>query len=143
VQSLGYKSPFNVADRTAQYLDQQRSNKDAFDLIYPTHRAYYNDKRFIVFDKNFDKVEQNLLTSFQNTIGGAVNFPDNAVLVHARDFDKNRVNFAPVNAELQNSAPFIHPKVIASNIRYDPIGENTKVTSSDPYASIFGGYVKQ
>lgn len=141
VKSLGYPQQFNVGDRVAQQLDQTVTNRQAFDLLYPTHQDYYNDKKFVVLDRNFQQVEEYLLGQFKSAIDSAIDYAGNANLVSVDDFDKSKVNFKNLN--LQNNAPFIHKDAVATNIKYEDIDRNDpklKITSSDPYSSMFGGF---
>jgi hypothetical protein len=140
VKSLGSAQPFNIQDRVASKLDQTISNRQAYDLIYPSHQAYYNDKRFIVLDRNFQQTEEYLLNQFKSAIDSVIDYSSNKNLVHVDDFNKNKVNLRGVN--LQNNAPFVHPDAVATSMKYDPVNlgdSNLKISSSDPYNTIFGG----
>lgn len=123
----------------AQRLDQTITNRQAYDLVYPTHQDYYKDKRFIVFDRNFNQVEDYLLNQFKSAIDSAIDYSGNGKLEHVDSFDKSKVNLRGVN--LQNNAPFIHPMAVATSMKYDEVNgndPNLKITSSDPYNTIFG-----
>lgn len=139
VKSLGYENEFNVNNRVAQQMSQTITNRQAFDLVYPTHRDYYNDKRFVVFDDNFNKVEDYLLNQFKSAIDTAFDYNANKNLVHVEDFNKNTVNPKAINF---GNAPLINRDAVKTNIKYSdysPVNSNTKVSSSDPYGTIFGG----
>jgi hypothetical protein len=139
VPSLGYEQPFNIQNRVAQRLPQTITNRQAYDLIYPTHQDYYKDKRFIVFDRNFNQVEDYLLNQFKSTIDSAIDYSSNSKLVHVDNFDKSKINLRGLN--LQNSAPFIPKEAVATSMKYQPASlndPNVRVTSSDPYNTIFG-----
>lgn len=140
VKSLGYENQFNVDNRVAQQMSQTITNKQAFDLVYPTHREYYNDKRFVVFDDNFNRVEEYLLNQFKSTIDSAFNYNSNQNLVDVKDFNKNSINLR--NVDFKNNAPLINKEAVQTNLKYseyqlsDP--NKTKISSSDPYGTIFG-----
>ncbi len=139
VPSLGYENRFNVQDRVAERLPQTISNRQAYDLVYPTHQDYYKDKRFVVFDRNFNQVEDFLLNQFKSAIDSAIDYTSNSNLEHVDKFDKSKVNLKGIN--LQGNAPFIHPQAVATSMKYDNIDvndPNIKITSSDPYNTIFG-----
>jgi hypothetical protein len=140
VKSLGSPAPFNLQDRLANQMEQTITNRQAYDLLYPTHESYYNDKKFLVLDRNFNQVEDYLLNQFKQTIDSAIDYNSNSKLEHVDNFNKNSVNLQGMN--LQNNAPFIDPQAVATNIKYDQVNgfndPNVKVTSSDPYHTIFG-----
>lgn len=111
--------------------------------MYPTHEDYYKDKRFIVFDKNFNQSEEYLLNQFKSAIDSAFDFTSNKNLERVEDFKKEKVNLKDM--DLQNNAPFIHPGAVATSIKYDDLQKNDpnmKVISSDPYGTMFGGHMK-
>ena len=140
VKSLGSPAPFNVEERVANTLDQTITNRQAYDLIYPSHEAYYKDKRFVVLDKNFNQVEDYLLNQFKSAIDSAVDYGANSKLESVEHFDKSKINLRGMN--LQNGAPFIHPDAVANSIKYDEGQDlkdpNVRITASDPYHTIFG-----
>lgn len=111
-------------------------------MVYPNHRAYYEDKKFHVFDPNFQKTEDYLLKEFKQAIDSQIDYKSNAKLEHVDTFDKTKVNLKGINFQ---NAPQVNHSVLAQNLKYtsnnlnDP---NTKVTSSDPYGTIFGGYAQ-
>jgi hypothetical protein len=142
VKSLGYQSPFNVENRIAQRMDQTISNRQAYDLVYPSHREYYNDKRFIAFDRHFDQVEGYLLKEFKTAMDSAVNYNSSKKLEHVEDFDKHQINLKGIDF---SNAPFVTKEGVRTSIKYDSLNTNDpniRVTSSDPYNTIFGGYIK-
>lgn len=53
-----------AVDRTPQVVP----NREAFNAIYPTHRAYYDDKRFFVFDKNYYDMQKELIKTFEQAV---------------------------------------------------------------------------
>jgi hypothetical protein len=141
VKTLGYQERFNVGERVASQLDQTITNRQAYDIVYPNHKAYYNDKRFVVFDKNFNQVESYLLDQFKSAIDSAIDYKSNSNLVHVDEFDKTKVNFKGMN--LQNNAPYINKEAVQTSINLDKIDvndPNLKISSSDPYTTIFGKY---
>ena len=139
VRSSTYQpNPFHLGDRIAERLDQTISNRQAYDIVYPTHEDYYKDKRFIVIDKNFEKVEDSLLNQLKSAIDSSIDYSSNSKLVHVENFDKSKVNLKGL--DLQATAPMIQPSSVSTN--YGNISQNdskVKITSSDPYATIFGG----
>lgn len=116
MKSLGYRQPFDVQERVGYMMPQQITNSQAFDVVYGSHKAYYDDKRFTVFDKNFDKVEENLLNQFKSTIDSAVEYTKKSKLEHVDYFDRNRI-LLPQN--VQENAPRIHPETVQSNPKYE------------------------
>lgn len=139
VKSLGYEAPFNVGQRVAQQMDQSITNRQAYDLLYPTHKSYYNDKRFIVFDRNFNQVESYLLNQFKSAIDSAIDYSANSKLERVEDFNKSKVNLRGMH--LQQNAPMINREAVETSMKYDTLNNNVqglKVTSSDPYGTIFG-----
>jgi hypothetical protein len=142
VKSLGYENPFNVERRVASRLDQTITNRQAFDLVYPTHRDYYNDKRFIVFDRNFNQAEDYLLNQFKSAIDSAIDYSSNKNLEHVDTFDKSKINLKTID---YSGAPTIHKAAVANSMKYHEYNQyqlndpNVKITSSDPYNTIFGG----
>jgi len=53
-----------AVDKTHQTV----SNRQAFDLMYPSHKAYYEDKKFFVFDNNYKDMEGALINTFEKAV---------------------------------------------------------------------------
>jgi hypothetical protein len=51
---------------------QSISNRQAYDLMYPTHKSYYDDKRFYIFDKNYDLMEKALVDTFERAVDSSL-----------------------------------------------------------------------
>jgi hypothetical protein len=138
VKSLGYRDPFDVKDRVAQSRDQVLTNRETYDIVYPDHRSYYNDKRFIVLDKAFNDTEEYLLKELKQTLDMKLDYNANAKLVHVDDLDRSKIDLNGLN--LQPRAPFVHPEAVATSIRYDSKTDPApKITSSDPYVTVMSG----
>jgi hypothetical protein len=136
VKSLGGRDPYDVMSRVARGRDQVVSNREAFDIIYPNHQAYYDDKKFIVFDRKFKETEEYLLNQFKQELDSQIDYKGNKNLSHASDYKKPDLS----KMDLQNRAPFVHPAVVATDIKYEqrkPNDPNLKITASDPYKTIF------
>ena len=73
-----------------------------------------------------------------------MDFSSNLKLTHVDDFDKSKINFQNISKSLQNSAPYSNPEAIRTNIKFTPKDPTlgVKISSSDPYGTIFGGYSK-
>ncbi len=52
---------------------QSISNRQSFDVIYPNHKAYYEDKRFFIFDRNYDTMEKALVDTFEKAVDSSIN----------------------------------------------------------------------
>ena len=52
---------------------QTMSNRQAFDVMYPTHKSFYDDKQFFIFDKNYNKMEKALLKTFEKAVDDSFN----------------------------------------------------------------------
>ncbi len=138
VKSLGYKNPFDVKDRIAQTRQQVLTNREAYDLVYPNHRSYYDDKRFVVLDSHFEDTEKYLLNQLKSTLDEKLDYQKMAKITHVEDLDKSEIKLRDMN--LQNSAPFVHPDVVATNMRMPSYTyDKPNVTSSDPYVEIMSG----
>ncbi len=138
VKSFGYPGQFDPEQRVAQQTEQRITNRQAYDLVYPTHKSYYEDKKFHVFDKNYQQVEDYLLKQFKSTLDSAIDYKENKNLVSVDDFDKSKIDFNKMR--IQENAPMIGSERVRTSITYpDPkLDKNMKVTSSDPYGTIFG-----
>lgn len=65
----------DIMDRAISNTPQSVSNRAAYDIMYPTHESYYNDKKYFVFDENFEKVEKVLINSFEKAVNEGLTDP--------------------------------------------------------------------
>jgi hypothetical protein len=137
VKSLGVKNPFDIKDRIAQTRDQVLTNREAYDIVYPDHRSYYDDKRFIVLDRHFEDTEKYLLNELKSAIDEKLDYQKMAKLVHVDDLDKSQIKVRDMN--IQSNAPFVPKEAVATDMRMPDKNDAPKVTSSDPYVDIMSG----
>jgi hypothetical protein len=52
---------------------QSISNRQAYDLFYPNHKSYYEDKKFFIFDKNYNQMEKALVDTFERAVDSSIN----------------------------------------------------------------------
>ena len=76
----------DIRQRVATETPQAISNTEGFDAIYRDHKDYYNDKRFVIFDKNFQQMEDHLLGQFASSIDSNLVFDEK--LVHVDDYKR-------------------------------------------------------
>jgi hypothetical protein len=91
VKSLASLAPFKFQDRLANQIEQTITNRQAYDLLYPNHESYYNDKKFLVLDRNLNQVEDYLLNQFKQTIDSVIDYNSNSKLVQVEILDKSKV----------------------------------------------------
>jgi len=139
VKSLGYGDPFDVMGRVASKSTQTISNRQAYDAIYPSHQSWYDEKKFVVLDKNFNDMEGYLLNQFKDTLNKQFDFSQTKNIKHVDELDKSQVNVSGVDF---STIPKVQPAAAQVNSKYvnNFTLENTKVTSSDPYREIFGNH---
>lgn len=139
VKTLGYQEPFDVMGRVASQSTQSISNKQAFDSLYPSHKSWYDEKKFIVLDKNFNDMENYLLGQFKNTLNKQFDYSATKKIMHVDELDKNQIKLSGMDL---GAMPKVHSEAVKVNSKYDNnfTAENTKVTSSDPYKEIFGNH---
>ncbi len=137
VKSLGYPESFDVMGRVASKSTQTISNRQAYDSIYPSHKSWYDEKKFVVLDKNFNDMENVLLGQFKDTLNKQFEFSTAKKITHVEEFDKNRINLSGMDFGAMHK---VHPEAVKVNSKYTDNfnAENTKVTSSDPYKEVFG-----
>ena len=140
VKSLGPDpSPFG---RAAGKSEQSISNKQAYDSIYPSHKSWYDEKRFIVIDKNFEMMEKNLLGQFKQNLDAKFDFAATKNVKHVDELDQNDIKVKGMDF---GSMHKIHPDTVEYKDKYVDNYSSTKgqkgpkVTASDPYNEIFGG----
>jgi hypothetical protein len=139
VKSLGYQEPFNVMDRVASQSSQTISNRQAYDSMYPSHKSWYDEKKFVVLDKNFDDMQNFLLKQFKDTLNKQFDYSATKNIQHVEELDKNQINVSGMDF---GAMPKVHSEAVKVNSKYanNFTAENTKVTSSDPYKEIFGNH---
>jgi len=137
VKSLGPDpSPFG---RAASKSEQNISNKQAYDSIYPSHKSWYNEKKFIVIDKNFEMMEKELLGKFKENLDAKFDFQKTKNVKHVDELDQHDIKISGMDF---GSMHKIHPDTVAVKDKYVDNFSATKkptVTASDPYGEIFGG----
>jgi hypothetical protein len=137
VKSLGPDpSPFG---RAAGKSPQNISNRQAFDSIYANHKSWYDDKKFIVIDKNFEMMEKDLLRQLKSNLDAKFDFSATKNIKHADEIDQHDINVRGMDF---GSMHKIHPDTVEYKDKYVNNYSATrkpKVTASDPYNEIFGG----
>lgn len=139
VKSLGYPEPFNVMDRVAAKSTQTISNRQAYDSLYPSHKSWYDEKKFIVLDKNFEDMENYLLKEFKHTLDNQFGFVQAKNIQHFDELDKSQINLKGIDF---GAMPKVHPEAVEYKSKYSDnyTAGKVKVTSSDPYKEIFGAH---
>ena len=122
-----------VADKSSQSI----SNRQAYDALYPSHKSWYDEKKFVVLDKNFNDMENFLLNQFKDTLNKQFDYSKTKNIKHVDDLDKNQLNIAGMDF---GAMPKVNRDSVQVGSKYanNFTAENTKVTSSDPYKEIFG-----
>jgi hypothetical protein len=130
-------NPFNVKDRVADAFHQKVSNTQAYDIIYPNHQAYYEDKKFHIFDSNFQRTEDYLLNEFKKAIDEKVDYSAYKNIQHVDDI-KQPIDLSGIDV---SRAPRINADVVQGNIKYTNLrAGNVKHITNDPYQEIMGKY---
>jgi hypothetical protein len=80
----------DITSRVAGATGQSISNSAAFDAVYRDHQDYYNNRRFFVFDKNFNKMENYMLDGFRKQLDANINYNPN--IQHASSIERNKLN---------------------------------------------------
>ena len=80
----------DITGRVASGTAQSISNSAAFDTVYRDRQDYYNNRRFFVFDSNFNKMENYMLNGFKNQLDANINY--NANEEHVSGFEKKKLN---------------------------------------------------
>merc|ERR1711957_307738 len=139
VKSLGPDpSPFG---RAAGKSEQSISNRQAYDSIYPSHKSWYDEKKFVVIDKNFEMMEKELLGQFKQNLDAKFDFKASKNIKHVDELDQSDVK-AQMKGMDFGSIHKINPETQVVKDKYVDNFSATKkptVTSSDPYSEIFGG----
>ena len=90
VKSLGPEpTPFS---RAASKSQQVITNRQAYDSIYLNHKSWYDEKKFIVIDKNFEMMEKDLLGQLKNNLNAKLNFEANKDIKHIDEIDQTKIN---------------------------------------------------
>jgi len=137
VKSLGYNEPFDVMGRVAERSSQSITNRQAYDALYPSHKSWYDEKKFVVLDKNFNEMENYLLNQFKDTLNKQFDYSKTKNIKHVDELDKGQLNVSGMDF---GAMPRVRSEAVKSNSKYSDnfTAENTKVTTSDPYKEIFG-----
>lgn len=137
VKSLGPDpNPFGKA---AGKSPQNISNKQAYDSIYPNHKSWYDEKRFIVIDKNFEIMEKELLGQLKDNLDAKFNFQATKNIKHVDEIDQHDTKVHTMDL---NSIHKVHPSTVEYKDKYVNNYSSTrqpKVSMSDPYNEIFQG----
>lgn len=130
VPSLG--SPrYNIDKRVANNLPQTISDRDAYDVKYPTHKSYYDDKRVTIKDSHFEQTEDYLINTFSKAIQQGIEWkPD---ITKAEDFKNNKQFSVP-------QAPKFSKEALQTDVNYGELASpnsHALQAKSDPYNQIF------
>lgn len=80
----------DITSRVAGSTPQSISNSAAFDVAYRDRQDYYNNRRFFVFDKNFNKMENYMLDGFKKQLDANINYDPKRE--HASSIERNQLN---------------------------------------------------
>jgi len=125
--------------RAAAKSQQTISNRQAYDSIYANHKSWYDEKRFVVIDKNFEMMEKDLLGQLKNNLEAKFNFGLTKNIKHVDEIDQHDINVKGMDL---GSMHKVHPETVEYKDKYVNNYSATrkpKVTASDPYNEIFGG----
>jgi hypothetical protein len=89
----------DITSRVAGSTSQSISNSAAFDVVHRSPQDYYDNRRFFVFDKNFNQMENYMIDGFKKQIDANINYDANEE--HSSGFEKRKLN---VNT---NDAPYV------------------------------------
>lgn len=127
-----YQADFDVLGRVAAKSTPTVSNEQAYDAIYPSHKAWYDEKKYMVIDNNFSQVENTLLNVFEDTLDKGLDKNQAKNLKHAENFDKDQFNIKSLDfSRIPRSVPTL---IKGDNYNH----QITKVTINDPYKEVFG-----
>jgi hypothetical protein len=112
VKSLGQNDIMNIV---AQGKNQVISNQQAFNILYPNAKSYYDKTQVNIIDRHFQDVENNLLNELKQSIDSVLDHQVNEKLIRADDMKKPDLS----GLNLQNNAPFVHPAAIETEINYN------------------------
>ena len=80
----------DINSRVASGTSQTITNSAAFDVVYQNKRDYYDNRRFFVFDSNFNKMENYLVNGFKQQLDANINYDPKEE--HANAFAQNKLN---------------------------------------------------
>ena len=66
----------DVWDQAVGKTKQTVTNRQAYDVVYPNHKAYYEDKKWFVFDKNYKQMEKALVNTFEEAVDNSLKNPN-------------------------------------------------------------------
>ena len=115
------------------------SNRQSYDSLYPNHKSWYDDKKFIVIDKNFEMMEKELLGKFKENLNSNFNLKVSKNVQHVDDLNKDNIKINSMNFE---SIHKINLDTVEFKDKYVDnylSSDKPSVTLSDPYNQIFGG----
>jgi hypothetical protein len=127
-----FQADFDVLDRVAKKVNPTVSNQEAYNAIYPSHKSWYDEKKYKVLDENFMIMEKSLLNAFQDTLDKGFDKEKSKTLTHAEDFDRSQFD---INSIDFSKVPSVNPRLIKGD---DYNLGDTRITTSDPYNEIFG-----
>ena len=64
----------DITSRVASGTGQTISNAAAFDVVYRNQKDYYDNRKFFVFDSNFNDMETYLLNGFKQQIDANIKY---------------------------------------------------------------------
>lgn len=124
-------------DRVAAKSTQTISNRQAYDALYPNHQSWYDEKRFVVLDKNFQEMENYLLGEFKQALNKEFAFNETKKITHVDEIDKSKINLKNINFD---AMPRVRPEAVQYKSKYvdNYQAGQVQLTTSDPYKEIFG-----
>jgi len=141
IRRVGRNDNFHdVRNRVALQTARNVSNFDSYDIMYNNHKDYYNDKKYFVFDNNFEKMEDYLLGEFSDSI--SANIVPNKNLVHVDDY-KTTMNGE--GFQVPNIPRDVNKYQVYNTRQSRQYGFNhpsTKVYANDPYQTMFPDHRK-
>jgi hypothetical protein len=123
-------------DKVAQRTSQTITNTQAYDILYPSHKSWYDEKKFVVLDKNFNDMENFLLNQFKDSLNKQFDYSTTKNIKHVDELDRSQIHLSTMDF---NAMPKVDSEAVKANPKYENnyTLENTKVTASDPYKEIF------
>ncbi len=58
----------DALEQAVNKTPQTITNKQGYDLMYPTHKSFYEDKKYFVFDSNYNTMENALVKTFEDAV---------------------------------------------------------------------------
>lgn len=123
--------------RVARKSSQAISNRQAYDALYPRQQSWYDEKKFVVLDKNFQDIETNLLGKFKQAINKEFGFTEAKKTFNIDEMDISKVNLKNMNFEALQK---IRTETVQPKSKYvdNYTTDQNQVISSNPYNEIFG-----